>query len=149
MRLASAAIMSAVAAIALPAAAQTIFPLNRADILAGSHFDLKVEFANVVDASLVKLTINGQDHAALLGKKAELIEKEDGKAVSSLILRDAAITKPGEYTVTATDGKNTKSVTWTVYGTPDKRAAKNVILFIGDGFTIGHRTAARILSKGH
>ncbi len=127
--------------------AQTIFPLTRADILAGSHFDFKVEFDSVVDPALVKVVINGQDYHKTLGKTAELIAREDGKEVSSLMLRDARINRPGEYKVTATDGKTSQSVTWTVYSTPAKRAAKNVILFVGDGFSIGHRTAARILSK--
>ena len=136
------------AALSLPVTAQTIFPINRAEILAGSHFDFKVEFAGVVDPALVKVTINGQGHAGILGKPAELIAREDGKDVSSLLLRDVAISKPGQYTVTASDGTNRKSVIWTVYATPHKRAAKNVILFIGDGFSIGHRTAARILSRG-
>lgn len=148
MRLAAAVFASALAAASLPSAAQTIFPLNRADILAGSRFDFKIEFPGVVDPAQVKVTINGQDYAKLLGKQAELIAKEDGKDVSSLMLRDAQIGKPGEYLVTATDGKNTRSVTWNVYGTANKRAAKNVILFIGDGFSIAHRTAARIMSKG-
>ncbi|MBS1210780.1 MAG: alkaline phosphatase [Proteobacteria bacterium] len=137
------------AAFTLPATAQTIFPLNRAEILAGSHFDLKVEFPGLVDASAAKLSVNGKDAATVFGKRAELIAREDGKDVSSLILRGARITKPGSYTVTASDGTNTRSVTWNVYATPAKAAAKNVILFIGDGFSIAHRTAARMLSKGY
>ncbi len=136
------------ATLALPAAAQTIFPIDRADILSGSHFDFKVEFPGIVDPATVTVTINGQDHAKVLGKPAELIAREDGKEVSSLLLRDVSITRPGAYTVTASDGVTTKSVKWNVYATPAKRAAKNVILFIGDGFSIAHRTAARILSKG-
>jgi alkaline phosphatase len=136
------------ATLSLPGAAQTIFPLNRAEILAGSRFDFKVEFAGVVDPAQAKVTINGRDHATLLGKSAELIAREDDKDVSSLLLRDAAIGKPGQYAVTASDGTHSRTATWTVYATPARRVAKNVILFIGDGFSIGHRTAARILSKG-
>jgi alkaline phosphatase len=128
-------------------AAQTIYPLTRADILAGSHFDFKVEFDAVVDPAQVKITVNGQDYTKALGKAAQLIAREDGKEVSSLMLRDASISKPGSYTVTATDGRSSSTVNWTVYGTATKKAAKNVILFVGDGFSIGHRTAARILSQ--
>lgn len=135
------------AACTAPAAAQNIFPLTRADILAGSTFDFKVEFDAVVDAAQVKVSINGQDYSKTLGKTGELIAREDGKEVSSLLLRDARIQKPGSYVVTATDGKNTQTVNWTVYGTPAKKAAQNVILFVGDGFSIGHRSAMRILSK--
>ena len=133
---------------ALPVSAQTIFPINHADILAGSHFDFKVEFPGVVDPTSVSVKVNGQGHARVFGKPAELIAREDGKEASSLMLRDVSLERPGIYTVTASDGTNTKSVTWNVYATPNKRAAKNVILFIGDGFSIGHRTAARILSHG-
>ncbi|MDR0578567.1 MAG: alkaline phosphatase [Candidatus Accumulibacter sp.] len=138
----------AAALCSLPAAAQTIYPIDRAEILAGSRFDLKVEFPGVVDPARVSLTINGHDHARVLGRSAELIAREDGKEVSSLLLRDVSLARPGVYTVTAGDGAATRSVNWTVYGTPARRAAKNVILFIGDGFSIGHRTAARLLSRG-
>lgn len=149
MRLALSPLAVLVAAVfSLPATAQTIYPIDRADILSGSRFDLKVEFPGIVDPAKVSVTVNGQDHAKVFGKSAELVAREDGKDVSSLLLRDASISKPGNYTVTASDGTTTKSVEWTVYGTPAKRAAKNVILFIGDGFSIGHRTAARLLSKG-
>lgn len=130
------------------AGAQTIYPIDRAEILKGAKFDLKVEFPAVVDPAKVKVTINGQDHAAVLGRAATFIEKEDGKDVSSLVLRDVTMTKPGMYVVQATDGTNTKSVGWEVYGTAQKPVAKNVILFIGDGLSVGHRTIARILSKG-
>jgi len=142
----SAAVLASVCA--STCSAQAIYPLTRADILAGSHFDFKVEFDSVVDPAQVKVTINGQDYSKALGKAGEIISKEDGKDVSSLLLRDASIRKPGQYVVTATDGKTSQSVNWTVYNTPAKKAAKNVILFIGDGFSIGHRTAMRILSKG-
>jgi alkaline phosphatase len=141
----TAALFGAVFATTCPA--QTIFPLTRADILAGSRFDFKVEFAGVVDPSAVKVTINGQDYSKTLGKAGELIAKEDGKEASSLMLRDVSIAKAGNYQVTASDGKSSQTVNWTVYKTPAKKAAKNVILFVGDGFSIGHRTAMRILSK--
>ena len=122
--------------------------MNRAEILAGSRFDFKIEFPGLVDPAQLKVTINGADSARVLGKPAELIAREDGKDQSSLLLRDAALGKPGQYVVMASDGTNSRSATWIVYSTPSKRAAKNVILFIGDGFAIAHRTAARILSKG-
>lgn len=129
--------------------AQTIFPLGHAEILAGSHFDLKVEFPDIVAATSARLTINGKDAAGVFGHKPELVEREDGKDVSSLILRGASLTKPGKYTVTATDGSHSRTVVWNVYGTPARPVAKNVILFIGDGFSIAQRTAARMLSKGY
>jgi alkaline phosphatase len=133
----------------LAASAQSIYPLNGADILAGSHFDFKVEFDGVVASDKVTVTINGLDYAKVLGQPAQLIEREDGKDASSLLLRNVALTRAGDYTVTATDGARSKTVKWKVYNTPARRAAKNVILFIGDGMSVAHRTAARMLSKGY
>ncbi|ABD04801.1 Alkaline phosphatase [Rhodopseudomonas palustris HaA2] len=129
------------------AAAQTIYPIDRAEILAGARFDLKVEFAGEVSADKATLTVNGTDAAAVFGKAPELIAREDGRPQSALLLRDVALDKPGAYTVEAGDGADRRSVGWTVYDT-GPRKAKNVILFIGDGLSPAHRVAARLLSKG-
>lgn len=128
------------------ASAQVIYPLDRAEILAGSRFDLKVEFPGLADPARVKVTVNGADHATALGRAAAFIAREDNKDASSLSLVDLAIDQPGAYTVTATDGDRTASVTWEVYAAPTPRRAKNVILMIGDGMSMANVTAARILS---
>lgn len=127
--------------------AMEIYPIDRAAVLVGSKFDFKVEFDGVVDNAAARVTINGVDYTKALGK-GELVAKEDGIDASAVVARDVVINRPGLYVVEATDGKVSKSVTWEVYGTDSRRRAKNVILFIGDGLSIGHRTAARILSKG-
>ena len=49
-------------------------------------------------------------------------------------------------TVESPTGK--ASANWDVYGTPDNPVAKNVILLIADGLSMGHRTSARLMSKG-
>src|SRR5690606_8823274 len=67
---------------------------------------------------------------------------------SALILRDLALAFPGKYAVDVVAGEERKSVQWEVYGTPDVAKAKNVIFIVGDGLSIAHRTAARIMSKG-
>ena len=130
-----------------PLLAQTIYPIDRAQILAGSRFDLKVEFPTLVDASKLSVMVNGVDHATVLGKAAQYIAREDDKDQSAVVLRDVAITAPGRYVVKATDGTNTKEVAWEVYDTPAPRKAKNVILFVADGMSNAHRVAARILSR--
>jgi alkaline phosphatase len=130
-----------------PSHAQTIYPIDRAEILAGQTFDLKVEFPGIARADAVKVTINGQDHAAVLGRGAAFVEKEEGVEASAVLLRGVSLDTPGTYQVTASDGAHSKSVTWQVYDT-GPRKAKNVIIMIGDGMSVGHRTAARILSKG-
>ncbi|MBV8193609.1 MAG: alkaline phosphatase [Alphaproteobacteria bacterium] len=134
-------------AFAACAHAQTIYPLDRAEILAGAKFDLKVEFPSAPEQGAVKVTINGQDADKALGKDATFVSREDGGDYSAYWIRGAAITKPGKYTVEATAGDRTASVGWEVFDTGAPKA-KNVILFIGDGMSIAHRTAARILSKG-
>ncbi len=125
----------------------TIYPIDRAQILAGARFDLKVEFDGVVAPADAKVTIDGADISAALGHPAKFVEREDGVAASALILRDVTLTKPGRYAIVATDGKTKQTVGWEVY-TTGARKARNVILFIGDGMAATHRTAARILTAG-
>ena len=132
---------------ATAANAQTIYPIDRADILSGARFDFKVEFAGRVATDRIKVTVNGADYAIVFGKAADFVEREDGKEQSALLLRDVTLSKPGTYRIAASDGENSREVIWTVYDT-GPRKAKNVILFIGDGLSPAHRTAARLLSKG-
>ncbi|MCA1478639.1 alkaline phosphatase [Bradyrhizobium sp. NBAIM08] len=127
--------------------AQTIYPIDRAEILAGAKFDFKVELPGLVDPAKLKVTVNGADYAAAFGRSGTFVEREDGKEQSALVLRDVTLTKPGSVAVEVSDGTRQRSVTWTVYDT-GPRKAKNVILFIGDGMSPAHRVAARILSKG-
>lgn len=134
--------------LSIPAAlAQTIYPIDRAEILSGARFDFKVEFPDKVDPAKLKVTVNGRDYAAAFGQAGTFIEREEGKEQSALMLRDAVLTVPGSVVVEAGDGTRSRKVTWTVYDT-GPRKAKNVILFIGDGMSPSHRVAARLLSKG-
>ena len=126
--------------------AQTIYPIDRAEILAGSTFDLKVEFPPTAGNALT-LTINGQNATDVTGAKLELIRDEEQQGHSALWLRNAHIDKPGQYEVTASTATDRVTVRWDVYDAP-QRKARNVILFVGDGMSVAHRTAARILSKG-
>ena len=126
---------------------QTIYPINKAEILAGSKFDFKVEFPNALKEADVSVTINGKDVIEALGKKPQFIEREDGQDYSALVLRDVSLTQTGTYHVVAKFGTYEKKVSWEVYTSQKPRTAKNVILFIGDGLSIAHRTAARMMSK--
>ena len=127
--------------------AQTVYPIDRAEILAGSRFDLKVEFPGLVKPSEVTVTLNGADAAQVLGKSPQFVEKEDGKEQSALILRDVTLDKAGTYAVKVTAPGATRELTWNVFDT-GPRQAKNVILLIGDGLSPAHRVAARLMSKG-
>jgi alkaline phosphatase len=127
--------------------AQTIYPLDRAEILAGSRFDLKVEFPGAPPQSAVRVTINGAPAADAIGKAASFVEREDGLDHSAYWIRGAALDRPGKYTIEAVTGDKTARVSWEVFAAGAPKA-KNVILFVGDGLSVAHRTAARILSKG-
>lgn len=129
-----------------PATAQTIYPLNRAEILEGSRFDFKVEFPNAPASADVKVTVNGKAVAEAFGREAQFVQNEEGQKHSALWLRGAQL-PAGQYVIEATQGSEKATVNWTVYATPERKA-KNVILFVGDGLSVAHRTAARILSKG-
>jgi alkaline phosphatase len=139
---------SAMLVIAITAScAQAVFPVDRADILAGTRFDVKVEFPGLVAPGDAVLTVNGVDHASQFGKAAQFIQNEDGKEQSALILRDVSLDKPGQYSIRVTTPISSRELTWTVYDAP-ARKARNVVLLIGDGLSLAHRTAARLLSKG-
>jgi alkaline phosphatase len=145
--------LTAATMLAGAAQATTVFPLDRATILAGSPFDFKVELDGFVKPEDVKVTINGQDAKSVLGADYEFIADEKGKDDKSLgsavILRAAKIMSGGQYTVEVTAAGQTKAVTWDVYttsGTTPK--AKNVIFLIADGLSVAHRTGARLMSKG-
>jgi alkaline phosphatase len=139
-------IAAAMLASVAPATAQTIYPLNRAEILEGSRFDFKVEFPNAPASADVKVTINGKPVNEAFGREAQFVQSEEGQKHSALWLRGAQL-PAGQYVIEATQGSEHATVNWTVYATPERKA-KNVILFVGDGMSVAHRTAARILSKG-
>ncbi|WP_421874237.1 alkaline phosphatase [Pararhizobium sp.] len=148
-------LLSALAAttfLAGAAQATTVYPLDRATILAGSPFDFKVEFKSVVKPEDVKITVNDQDYKTVLGQEAEFVAEEKGKEDkvlgSAMIARGLVLPAEGAYTIEVTAGSESKSVTWDVYNTGETQKAKNVIFLIADGFSVAHRTAARIMSKG-
>ncbi len=133
------------------AQAATVYPLDRATILSGSPFDFKVEFNSVVKPEDVKITVNGQDYKAVLGKDVQFVAEEKNKDKvlgSAVILRGLTIAAAGDYKVEVSAGSETKTVTWNVYGTGSAPKAKNIIFLLGDGLSVAHRTAARIMSKG-
>jgi alkaline phosphatase len=79
------------------APAQTVYPIDRAEMLAGSRFDFKVEFPGLADPAKVAVTLNGDDYAKVFGKAAVFVAREDDEPRSALILRDVSLPKPGTY----------------------------------------------------
>src|SRR5262249_18705654 len=131
----------------LPAAAQTIYPIARAEILAGARFDFKVEFPGSAATGDLMVTMNGRDAAQAFGKGAMVDSNEEGQGYIAYWIRDVTLEHPGTYEVTAAVGDKSQTVRWEVFDTPARRA-RNVIIFIGDGLSLAHRTAARVLAKG-
>ena len=126
--------------------AQAIYPIDQAEILAGSKFDIKIEFSQVLKPEEVFIELNGVPANKAILSKSEFIANENGKG-SSIIYRDVQLSKAGKYQALARTPQEKLQVTWDVYASGPRRV-KNVILFIGDGMTIANRTAARVLSKG-
>ena len=127
--------------------AQAIYPLDRAEILAGAMFDFKVEVDGSVAADALSVTINGRPVAEVLGGTGAFVANEEGQAHSAFWLRGARLTAPGRYQVEAKTATSVARVSWEVFGTLQP-AARNVILFVVDGLSNAHRVAARTLSKG-
>jgi alkaline phosphatase len=135
---------------AFPALAEpelVVLPIDRAKFLAGAKFDMEVELRGA-KADEIRVLIDGKDAAAFFGAVPR-VKKEE--TLSSSRLDGVAFPKAGAVKVDVeakAGGKTfTKSVGYSVVG-PEKRTAKNVILFVGDGMGLVSRQIARILSKG-
>lgn len=67
--------------------------------------------------------------------------------VAGKAYRRVTINQPGTYTATLTYNNGETTVAkWFVRDIPQKRRAKNVLLFIGDGMTTNMITAARLIA---
>ncbi|MDR2100177.1 MAG: alkaline phosphatase [Campylobacteraceae bacterium] len=128
--------------------ASTIYPIDKAQMLKEGRFDFKVEFDKQIKSGEFKIFINGKDYKDVFKKSGEFIENEDGLNASSFVIKDVFIPKEGNYKVEVTAEGKKDVVNWHVYAPASKPKAKNVILFIGDGLSVAHRTGARIFSKG-
>lgn len=130
------------------ASAAQIYPVDQARFMTNARFDFKVELDSAMARKDVTVQINGEDYSKTLSGKEVWVEKEDGIHGAALMVRDVEIKNPGRYTVTVKSAEGEQTAHWDIYSTPEKPVAKNVILLIADGLSVGHRTAARILSKG-
>jgi len=145
------AFLAALAILAtLPLSALNIYPIDKTQILAGARFDFKVELDGLVDPATVQVSINGASVAKILGKDVQVVTEKDkaGTEASALWIRGVHVPKAGDYVVKVQAGSTSKTVTWTVYAA-SKPVVKNVIFLLADGLSVGHRTAARLLSKGN
>lgn len=142
----SAALLSLIAAGQADAA--QIYPVDQARFMTNARFDFKIELDKSVARKDVTVQINGADYSKTLSGKEVWMEKEDNVHGSALVVRDVEIKKPGRYEVVVKSPEGEMRANWDIYTTPEKPVAKNVIILLADGLSVGHRTAARILSKG-
>jgi alkaline phosphatase len=105
------------------AGAVVIYPINQAEILVGSKFDLRVEFDKVIEPKEAIVTINNQDIDTVVKVKPEYIRNENGKG-STLLWKNISIESIGSVNITArtVDVKEQfLSVNWNVYGTGPRK----------------------------
>jgi len=128
-----------------------ILPLDRAKLLAGGRFDLRVE-ATGIDPATTELLIHVQGPsgpaAILTGEPVRTSVKPDSLEVT---YKGLAYDAAGSYTISAAiQGANVQTSVRNevVTSSATGKKAKNVIFFLGDGTGQGPITAARILSKG-
>ena len=135
------------------AAGQTrirIMPPDGGVIAAGQRFDIRVESAvsSPAGAGLV-VRINGTDVSS---RNAATADEGAPPNSANFLLRNYSVAKPGTLLIEArtADGSSASArltvESWT--GSALDRRARNVILLLGDGMGIAHRTAARIMSRG-
>jgi alkaline phosphatase len=129
------------------AAKIAVYPYDGAALLAGQRFDLRIE-ASELKGSLkgYRVSLDGQP---LTG----LEQTSQGAGQTEWTLRSTFL-RAGSHTleVSLSDetGEARKSVRWEARLNPRlPRAAKNVILFIGDGMGWNTLNAARIIAKGY
>ncbi|MBI5069457.1 MAG: alkaline phosphatase [Deltaproteobacteria bacterium] len=149
-------LLAAGAASALPAGVSLV-PPDGARFLEGQRFDVRVE-GKGTGPYAASLTLDGRPLAFTSGEQNSLTT--DGITAAGwggFNRRGQAIGAPGLHTLAATFTDATGTVTVTsriqVVGIgggrgDDRRAARNLIVFLGDGMGVAHRTAARLVKYG-
>lgn len=129
----------------------TILPIDRAKFLTGQRFDLRVEATNI-DPAGAQLTVTVDNGGDAIVRAQPTVSNSIATSLEHT-WRNVAFGRPGTYRISASFSGGgqmlTAAVTFQVVNAAQPaRAAKNVILFIGDGMGQGPITAARIVSKG-
>jgi alkaline phosphatase len=159
----------------VPAMAQTrlrIMPPPGATIALGQRFDLRVEATGETSAprgltvlldgkdittqNILAPGLNGELGAGGTGTAPDANARGAASAPTTstnLLVRNLSFASPGRHDVVArTSDGATMTATYEIGAWRTARAgarpAKNIILLVGDGMGIAHRTAARIVSKG-
>ena len=160
---------------AIPASAQMrlrIMPPSGATFAVGQRFDLRVEATGATAAPRgLTVTLDGVDISTRnvlapgptgekggsgAGTPAETTVRPAAPAPTSstnFLIRDSTFTRAGQHQIVArTADGTTLSATYRAdawqLARPGAQQARNVIMLMGDGMGVSHRTAARIVSRG-
>jgi alkaline phosphatase len=140
---------------ALAIASIRIMPANNSAFLVGQRFDIRVEAPAGVSSPL-RVSLDGRDitewnnrshltRAAIPSRPSPTLT-----GAPAFLSRDWSFPNAGRHTLRATaEGAATSEVSFEIV--PWQGAGsqvRNVILLVGDGMGIAHRTAARIVSRG-
>jgi alkaline phosphatase len=142
-------VLSSGQALAAASPQAVIFPVNKASILAGTVFDLKVELNNIPSPPTeFSVQVNGRSADTYFNQAASTgATTQNGQYK---LWQDVSLKTAGNYTVTVNARSNgwtlSKEVKYSVIKAQAKKA-KNVILIIGDGLALPMRTAARMVSN--
>jgi alkaline phosphatase len=145
-------LMSVVPSIAQDSPSVLILPVNGAQFLPGAKFDLRIEVHADALPEDFSVNINGEDADSFFGVAVSMDSWTDeesfiGVNTQAPTWRDVSLPAAGEYVVEVIAGGSTTNVIWTARELSE-RTAKNVILFVADGGSVGLMTAARLLSRG-
>ncbi|MHC1771870.1 MAG: alkaline phosphatase [Flexilinea sp.] len=132
-----------------PAPEAVIFPVDRASVLAGSVFDLKVELNNIPgEPTTFDVQVQGTNADEFFARTATTgTTSQNGQYK---IWTGVTLVDEGAVTVSVSAAGEgwtlDKEVAYNVRKAGEAQA-KNVILIIGDGLALPIRTAARMVSK--
>ncbi len=151
-----AAALAAIAASAAPSGV-AIVPSDGARFLVHQRFDIRVEGQGTGPYS-AKLWIDGQPASFTSG--AQGTSTTDGISAAGWAgfnLRGSSLAHKGWHTLKAelTDATGTTTTTSRIqildpfeHGKGERRLTKNIVIMLGDGMGVAHRTAARIVRYG-
>lgn len=156
---------------AQPSVEIRIMPPDRAKFLAGQLFDLRVEATRLggeTPPAALRVTLDGRDisrrnvlandgvggSGSIPGQAAPgRRERPAARApvnTTNFLVRDFSLARPGTHLIEASTEGVSQRVAIDVVEWRDtrRRGVRNVILLVGDGMSIAHRTAARVVSRG-
>ena len=100
---------------ATAAHAQTVYPIDRADILAGARFDFKVEFAGRLAPDQIKVTVNGADLRRCSARRRASSSARTARTNRRSSCATSRCRSPASIACAPATAANTREVIWNVY----------------------------------